>query len=182
MDSLKIIEKYYGPGSKAYEFLVRHGRSVAGKAIEVAERVNHLKPDIGFIEEASMLHDIGILYTNSPELGCYGEKVYICHGYLGREILEREGLPLHALICERHVGVGLAVKDIEDGNLPLPRREMLPISIEEQIVCFADKFFSKNKDNILEEKPLSEIREKISRYGEDKLKRFDEWLVMFGER
>ena len=29
------------------------------------------------------------------------------------EILEAEGLPLHALVCERHIGVGLSVRDIE---------------------------------------------------------------------
>jgi uncharacterized protein len=181
MDPLKVIEKYYKPGSKSFEFLIQHGRSVAGKALEVAERTTHLNPDLKFIEEASMLHDIGIFLTDVPQLGCYGDKKYICHGYLGREILEREELPLHALVCERHVGVGLTFKDIEDNNLPLPRREMLPVSIEEKIICFADKFFSKNENSPLEEKPIWKIRESISRYGDDKLRRFDEWLRLFGE-
>ncbi|MEK6690824.1 MAG: HD domain-containing protein [Nitrospirota bacterium] len=181
MDPLKIINKYYKPDSKAFEFLIQHGRSVAGKALEVAERVRHLNPDMSFIEEASLLHDIGIFLTDSPELGCYGDREYICHGYLGREILEKEGLPRHALVCERHVGVGLSIKDIENENLPLPKRDMLPVSLEEQIVCYADKFFSKNKDSLLEEKPLSKVREIILRYGEDNLKRFDEWLRLFGE-
>jgi uncharacterized protein len=181
MDPLKIIEKYYRPGSKSYEFLVQHGRSVERKAIEVAERVRHLNPDMSFIEEASLLHDIGIFLTDSPELGCYGDREYICHGYLGREILEKEGLPRHALVCERHVGVGLTVKDIGNGKFPLPKREMLPISLEEQILCFADKFYSKDENSLLEEKPLSKVREIILRYGEDKLKRFDEWLRLFGE-
>lgn len=182
MDPIKIIEKYYKPDSKAFDFLVQHGRGVARKALEVAERVRHLNPDIKFIEEASILHDIGIFLIDAPELGCYGDKEYICHGYLGREILEREGFPLHALVCERHVGVGLTVKDIQNHNLPLPEREMLPVSIEEKIVCFADKFFTKNRGSILEEKPVPKVREIISRYGEDKLKRFDEWLIMFGEK
>ena len=44
--------------------------------------------------------------------GCYGDKDYICHGYLGRALLEKEGLPAHALVCERHVGVGLSISDI----------------------------------------------------------------------
>lgn len=180
MDTQKIIEKYYRPGSKAFKFLVEHGKSVARKALDVAERVSHLNPDRRFIEEASMLHDIGIFLTNAPQLGCYGDKPYICHGYLGREILEKEGFPRHALVCERHVGVGLTIKDIEEGNLPLPKREMLPISIEEKIVCFADKYFSKDS-NPLEEKPIEKIREIILRYGEEKLKRFDEWLRLFGD-
>lgn len=179
MNPIDILEKYYKPGSKAYEFLIQHGRSVSRKALDIAERVGHLNPDVRFIGEASLLHDIGIFLTDAPRLGCYGDKEYICHGYLGREILEKEGFPLHALVCERHVGVGLTIKDIEDGNFPIPKREMLPISIEEQIVCFADKFFSKNKGNLLEEKPASKVRKIIARYGEDKLRQFDEWLRLF---
>lgn len=188
MDPIKIIEKYYKPDSKAFDFLVRHGRGVARKALKVAEKLSHLNPDLKFIEEASILHDIGIFLTNAPQLGCYGDKGYICHGYLGSELLEKEGLPRHALVCERHVGVGLTIKDIENNNLPLPKREMLPISLEEKIICFADKFFSKNEnsqlvgiDSFREEKPIWKIREIISRYGDDKLRRFDEWLKLFGE-
>lgn len=30
-------------------------------------------------------------------------------------------------------------------DLPVPHREMIPISLEEQIICFADKFYSKTK-------------------------------------
>lgn len=179
MNPLEIIEKYYKPGSKAFEFLVQHGKSVAGKALEVAGRVSYLNPDMRFIEEASMLHDIGIFLVDAPQLGCYGDKKYICHGYLGRELIEKEGFPLHALVCERHVGVGLTVKDIEEGNLPLSKREMVPISIEEKAVCFADKFFSKDKDGLFEEKPLSAVRYTISRYGESSIKRFEELVRLF---
>ncbi|MBI4690379.1 MAG: HDIG domain-containing protein [Nitrospirae bacterium] len=179
MDTIKIIEKYYSRETVAYNFLVRHSKMVAQKAIEVAERVRHLNPDIKFIEEAGMLHDIGIFLTKAPHLGCYGEKPYICHGYLGREILEKEGFPRHAIVCETHVGVGLTVKDIDDNDFPIPKRDMLPITIEEQIVCFADKFFSKD-DNPLKEKSIHSVRKFISRFGEEKLRRFDEWLRLFG--
>ena len=90
-----------------------------------------------------MLHDIGIFMTNAPQLGCYGDKPYICHGYLGRELLEKEGFPKHAIVCETHIGVGLTIADIEKNNFPLPRRDMTPKTLEEQIVCFADNFFRK---------------------------------------
>jgi len=55
---------------------------------------------LGFIEEAALLHDIGIFNTNLPKIGCYGRHPYISHGYLGRELLENEGLAAHALVCE----------------------------------------------------------------------------------
>ena len=180
MDPTKIIKKYYQPDSKAFYLLVHHSRMVAQKALTIAQRAGHLKADIRFIEEAAMLHDIGILAANEPKLGCYGDKPYICHGYMGREILEREGLPEHALVCERHVGVGISLKDIREKNLPLPERDMIPISVEEQIICFADKFFSKDEEFLLTEKPLEKVRKGIEKFGAEKLKVFDEWVRLFG--
>jgi uncharacterized protein len=181
MDAIEIIRKYYEPGSPAYEILVEHSDAVAQKAFAIARRLIHMKPDMIFIEEAAMLHDIGIFVTDQPGIGCYGDKPYICHGYLGRELLEREGLPLHALVCERHVGVGISIADIDRNKLPLPRRDMLPLSLEEQIICFADKFFSKKRDALGREKPLAEVRRNIGKYGADKIERFDEMFRIFGE-
>ncbi len=86
---IDIISEFYDPDSKAYKILIQHGGQVAGKAVEVACRVPHLSPDLKFIEEAAMLHDIGIFLTNAPGLGCTGEFPYIFHGYLGRKILEK---------------------------------------------------------------------------------------------
>ncbi|MBZ0155628.1 MAG: HD domain-containing protein [Alphaproteobacteria bacterium] len=186
MEVVTLIEKYYAPGSKAYHFLIHHGRMVAAKALQVAGRLNgkcpaSTFPDSTFIEEASLLHDIGIYLTHAPEIGCFGPHPYIVHGFLGREILEREGLPEHALVCERHVGMGLTVVDIEANGFPLPLRDMTPHTLEEKIICFADKFYSKYEKTLLQEKPVAEVRKTIARYGEDKLKRFDEWMRFFGE-
>ncbi|HAK89623.1 MAG: phosphohydrolase [Nitrospirae bacterium GWC2_46_6] len=181
MNAVKIIEKYYEPDSTAYHFLIHHSKLVAHKALQTAERVKELNPDFKFIEEASMLHDIGIFMTHAPKIGCYGFHPYISHGYLGKEILEKEGLPIHALVCERHVGTGLTIADIEANGFPLPKRDMLPISIEEKIICFADKFYSKREDSLTTEKSVSEIREIIVKFGDNKLKQFDEWLKFFKE-
>jgi uncharacterized protein len=179
VDPINIIRKYYSPESKAYYLLTRHSGMVAEKSVRIAQRVRHLHSDPDFIREAAMLHDIGIFLTNEPVIGCHGDREYICHGYLGREILEKEGLPRHALVCERHVGVGLSAAEIEDKNLPVPKRDMLPVSIEEQIICFADKFFSKDADFLLQEKPLDMVRKGIARFGPEKLRRFDEWVKLF---
>ncbi len=180
MNPVSIIKKYYTPETVAYKFLVQHSEMVTRKAVEVAERVRHLNPDIEFIREAAMLHDIGIFLTNAPQLGCHGNKPYICHGYLGREILEKEGYPKHATVCETHVGAGLTIEDIEKHNFPIPKRDMTPTTIEEKIICFADKFFSKDNEP-LKEKPIQKIREFIGKFGEDKLRQFDEWVIFFKE-
>jgi uncharacterized protein len=179
IDPVKIIEKYYEPDSKAYYFLLHHGKVVAKKAVEIARRVDYMNPDIEFIHEASILHDIGIFLTNAPRIGCFGYNDYICHGYLGRDILEREGLNRHALVCERHVGLGFSAEEIREKRLPLPARDMFPLTIEEKIICFADKFFSKTENDLTHEKPLEKVRELIKGYGEDKIKVFDEWVSIF---
>ncbi len=179
MDPEEIIRRHYAGHAEALEFLLRHSRRVAARALKVARRVEHLGPDIGFVQEAAMLHDIGIYLTDAPLLGCHGDKPYICHGYLGRELLEAEGLPRHALVCERHVGVGLTVEDIRKNNFPIPLRDMRPRSLEEEIVCYADKFYSKDGGSV-KVKPLYMVRSQIARYGGDKLAIFDGWLEKFG--
>jgi uncharacterized protein len=179
MNPLEIIAEFYDPGSKSYQILVNHGQQVANKAVDIAKRVPHLKPNLNFIKEAAMLHDIGMFKTHTPELGCSGKYPYVCHGYLGRKILEKTGFPAHALVCERHVGTGITAEDVKRHNLPLPQRDMVPISIEEQVICFADKFFSKNGNMALNEKPVEDILSTLRRYGPEKVACFQSWMRLF---
>ena len=143
----------------------------------MARKHPELNLDMQFIEEAAMLHDIGIFLTDADDIYCYGTYPYICHGYLGADLVRKEGYPRHALVCERHTGAGLSLKTIIDRDLPVPHRDMLPVSLEEQIICFADKFFSKTKlDN---EKSLEKSRKSIEKHGKEGLVRFDKWCEMF---
>lgn len=181
MNPIDILAKYYDKRSTTFEILVEHGKQVARKGANAAEQVAHLHPDFEFIEQAAMLHDIGILYTDSPGFGCRGDHPYICHGILGGKLLKSIGLKEHGLICERHVGVGISAEDVRDFNLPLPERDMIPVSIEEQIICYADKFYSKNGNGDLKdkEKSVEQIRRGLRAYGQDKVDRFQKWVVMF---
>ncbi len=172
IDALYILKSHYPPQGKTYDLLLRHSELVARKALTIAHRLIDQKPDLEFISEASLLHDIGIGLTRTPSLGCKGYHPYLRHGVLGRRILEQAGFFRHALVCERHVGVGLYAQEIERLNLPLPAREMLPISIEEKIICYADKFFSKSINEKSEEKSISQILKGLRRYGLDKTIRF----------
>jgi uncharacterized protein len=180
MDPYKILEKYYYTDSKTYNYLVAHSRMVARKALEVANKVKHLNPDTEFIEQAALLHDIGIYKVHAHNIGCIGPMDYVAHGYLGREIMETEGYPRHALVCERHVGLGISISDIDKFGLPLPKREMLPVSLEEKIICYADKFFSKYPTKLDVEKSAASVRKMAAKYGNEQLKRFDEWHAIFG--
>lgn len=177
MDPIGIIEKYYKKEDEAYRILVDHSSAVAEMALKLAKRRPDLSPDLGFLSEAAMLHDIGIFKTSASVLHCFGPNPYICHGFLGAELLVKEGFPRHALVCERHTGTGLSLDYILREGLPLPQREMLPVSIEEQLVCFADKFFSKT--HLGEEYSVEKARSKLERFGEETLGRFDRWCEMF---
>ena len=180
MDPIEILKRYYDSNSRAFTILVAHGRQVAGKARTAAQRVAALKPDLDFIEAAAMLHDIGIFQTRTPQFGCFGKHPYICHGILGSDILKKEGHLRLALVCERHIGVGISKADIRQQNLPLPGRDMIPVSIEEQVVCYADKFFSKNGNGRSTEKSIKEIIASLKRHGPEKVRRFESWVQMFG--
>jgi uncharacterized protein len=172
MNTLKLLKKYYSQNEKALSYLLIHSESVTGKALEIAAKNMHWKPDIRFISEAAMLHDMGVFLCYAPQIGCFGKNPYIAHGYLGRELLEKEGYPLHALVCERHVGTGLSIADIRKQKLPLPERNMLPLSIEEKIICLADKFFSKSSKNLRQEKSYEEIISSLSKHGKEKADAF----------
>jgi uncharacterized protein len=179
VEPLRIIGEYYPPDSPTYDMLVRHGEQVAAKALAVAEHLDTAVIDKAFLHEAAMLHDIGIFMTDTPALGCHGNHPYICHGTLGRELLERHSLDRHALVCERHVGVGLSARDIEQQQLPLPVRDMRPLTIEEEIICYADKFYSKNGRQKPAARSIPEIVAMLRRYGEPPAQRFQAWVRRF---
>ena len=165
MNALAIINKYYSEENELKHILLTHSRSVADKALQIAVKHPELHLDTGFLEEAALLHDIGIFMTDASGIQCFGTHPYICHGYLGSELLMKEGYPRHALVCERHTGAGMSLQSIIEQDLPIPHRDMVPVSMEEQVICFADKFFSKT--HLDREKSVEKALKSISRYGED---------------
>jgi uncharacterized protein len=92
-------------------------------------------------------------------------------------LLQQEGFLRHALVCERHTGAGMSLQSILEQNLPVPHREMVPVSLEEQVICFADKFFSKTR--LDSEKTIEKALKSISKYGEDGVIRFNNWCERF---
>jgi uncharacterized protein len=179
VDPEAVLGRFYPPDSPTLAILRRHGRQVAQKALAVADRVAHLRPDRVFLFEAAMLHDVGIDCTQAPSLGCCGALPYVCHGVAGRRRLEEIGLPRHALVCERHVGVGLAAAEIRARGLPLPVRDMRPVSLEEEIICYADKFFSKNRLDAEHGRSLAEVVALLAPYGPEPMARFERWAQRF---
>lgn len=176
MDYLQIIDKYYSDNELKH-ILLTHSRQVANKAIQIVDSHPELNADRQFVEEAAMLHDIGIIRCNAPGIQCFGTEPYICHGTIGAEMLRAEGFPLHARVCERHTGAGLSLDEIIAQNLPIPHRDLTPGSIEEQIICYADKFFSKTR--LTQEKTLEQAIHSLSKFGKEGVERFVKWSEIF---
>jgi len=172
-----VIDKYYSDNQPLRELLMLHSRLVADKALMIVDAHPELEADRAFVEEASMLHDVGIFLTDAEPIHCHGKYHYVCHGYLGADLLRTEGLPRHALVAERHTGTGLTLKQIEERDLPVPHRDMVPISIEEKIICFADKFFSKTRPD--QEKTVEQAERSLAKFGQEGVLLFRQWCSEF---
>lgn len=179
MDWNTIINKYYGEDeSELKTILIKHSSLVACKALQVADRHPELELDREFLHDAAMLHDIGVIECNAPGIHCHGWAPYICHGVIGSRMLHWSGVDdRYARVCARHTGAGLTDTDIVTRQLPLPPVSLLPETIEEQVICYADKFFSKTR--LDEEKTLGHVEKSLSRFGEEGVKRFYQWHKMF---
>ena len=177
MDYNLIIQKYYNGNPELLKILLKHSKAVADKAIAIAEAHPELPIDRQFVMEAAMVHDIGIIKTNAPDIQCFGTEPYIRHGVLGAEMMRAEGFPLHARVCERHTGAGLSLNEIEEQSLPLPHEDLLPETLEEKLICYADKFFSKTR--LDREKTLEQAERSVAKHGEEGLRRFKEMEEIF---
>ena len=177
MDYYAIIDKYYPQENELKNILTVHSRAVADKALAICEKHPELNADRQFVEEAAMLHDLGIFKCDADGIQCFGTEPYICHGTIGGQILREEGFPRHARVCERHTGTGISLKQIEESNLPIPHKDLMPETIEEIIVCYADKFFSKTKQD--REKTVEQAVKSLEKFGQEGVEKFKKWVAMF---
>ena len=179
IDTMRIIERYYTPGTPLYDVLVTHSRQVAELTLTLCRRLESrgVAIDTEFAFEAAMLHDIGICRVDAPSIHCHGTERYICHGILGREMLDSIGLPRHGLVCERHTGTGITRQQIERPQLPLPPADYVPVTEEEQIVCYADKFYSKSHpDRVL---TVEQTAQSLARFGQEGVEKFMAWASRY---
>jgi uncharacterized protein len=131
----------------------RHSLKVADKALEIAYKIKKSKVDLDLVEIGALLHDIGRSKT-------HGFK----HAIIGGEILRERGYSSDlSRICETHILGGL---DKEDSRyLNLPEKDYIPDSIEEKIICLADKLTAGTKDVTVEQR----FQKWFNKYGKTKI-------------
>jgi uncharacterized protein len=127
-DAIALLREY-ASSDDDFRRVLAHSQKVKEVALKLAEE--HPYADREFIKTASILHDIG-RFKYPPW------KDSLKHGVEGSRILRREGLPKHALVAERHIGAGIPAKEIFANRLLLPKRDFMPVSIEEKIIALAD--------------------------------------------
>lgn len=204
---INIINKYYPEENALKRILLVHSRAVADKALRICDAHPELMLDRQFVEEAAMVHDIGIFRCDAPGIQCFGTEPYVCHGQIGAAIMRAEGYPRHARVCERHTGAGLTIEEIVSQQLPItippppegitsntsitsttsissnpgtelsPWQPFLPETLEEQLICYADKFFSKTR--LETEKTVEQAERSLAKFGEAGVLRFQQWHALF---
>jgi len=111
--------------------LIKHSVLVADIAREIFSSINpKVNVDVHLVEIGALLHDIGRSVTHGVE-----------HGSVGAKILEKLGYPSSLVsLVRNHVGAGIPRE--EAIALGLPPIDHLPTTIEEKLVCYADKLAS----------------------------------------
>lgn len=115
--------------------VIDHCLAVRNIAIEVAHKLENrgIKIDLQLIETGALLHDIGRSKTHGVD-----------HSLVGAQIARRIGLPQSIInIIKRHVGAGII--DEEAALLGWPKDNYVPQTLEEKVVCYADKRIDQNK-------------------------------------
>lgn len=131
----------------------RHSEKVADKALEIANNLTNSKVDKKLIEIGALLHDIGRTETHDFK-----------HAVIGGKILRGKGFSEKlAKICETHILGGLDKKDAK--TFGLPEKDYLPLSLEEKIICLADKHMAGTKEVSIEER----FNRWFQKYGRSKI-------------
>lgn len=196
MDFQTILDHYYPDDDDLRRLLLFHSRQVAERALATCRKHPELGLDTQFVLEAAMLHDIGIRWCHAPSIFCRGDEHYLRHGYIGGQLLREEGFPLHARVCERHTGTGITQAPTygnrlgdspsaithrpDDFILPpdlVAQGFFVPETLEEQLVCYADKFFSKSHPSRV--LTIEQAAHDLERFGHEGVEKFISWAQMF---
>ncbi len=131
----------------------RHSEKVADKAIQIANKLKNSQVNKNLIEIGALLHDIGRTKT-------HGFK----HALIGGKILRQRGFSEKlARICETHILGGLDKDDARKFGLPI--RNYLPETLEEKIICLADKHMAGTREVSIQER----FNRWFQKYGRSKI-------------
>ena len=130
--------------------IIKHELAVMREARDIAHNITKSPVNSKLVKIGALIHDIGRIQTHT-----------LAHGPFGGDIIRQAGLPEElARIAERHSMAGLSPKEAK--RFDLPNRNYIPQTLEEKIVCLADKYHIGSQKVSIQE-------------------RFDRWIAKYGE-
>jgi len=145
--------------------VINHCIAVSKLATDLAKKLveKGIKVDLQLVKVGALLHDIGRARTHTVD-----------HVIVGSEIAKSLRLPKSVIsIIERHVGGGITDEEAE--KLGWPKGVYMPQTLEEKLVCYADKLIDGNKVVTIE-RTIEEFSLKIGRDHPalERIRRLDE--------
>ena len=145
--ALKLLLK-----SRCSRRVIEHCKTVTSLAVQIAKACKEkgLNVDVQLAEIGALLHDIGRSKTHTVD-----------HAIVGAEIAKSLGLPSSIVsIIERHAGGGIDIDEAK--QLGWPIKSYLPQTIEEKIVCYADKLIE-GKRRVKIERTISKLSKELGK-------------------
>lgn len=159
-----ILHKKYAKGQHAdkyFELLWTHSQIVKEISLAIVKglKKKNILVNVDLVIAGALLHDIGVYQCKDEDLyTTKAAKPYITHGEIGARILKKEGISVE---LQRfpiiHTGVGISKEDIIQGKLPIRLGDYIPITLEEEIVTYADKFHTKSPEFVTYEKAYQKL-------------------------
>ena len=130
------------------EMVIKHCIAVAELALEIAAANKNKNIDEELIFTGALLHDMGRARSHGVE-----------HGFLGGEMAKASGLDDRLVrIIQRHVGAGITAEEAK--QLGLPPISLMPETIEEKIVAYADSLIEGTRRTSVEH-AIANLKKKL---------------------
>lgn len=159
------LHQKYATSEKILEIGWIHSLIVKEIAVQIANSLkdkHEIEVDKNLVEIGALVHDIGI-YEYIDEKN-HTKKNYVLHGRFGYKILIKKSISKNiARFALTHIGVGY--------------EQDIPISLEEEIVAYADSFHSKCPARF---NSFENEKNRLERFGADKGILYERYKDKFG--
>lgn len=138
-----------------------------------------LRIDKELLEVGALVHDLGVYFCFDEDFNPNKKAPdYFYHGWQGEKFLRSQGINDNKILrfTTVHAGVGITKEDIKREKLNLPKKDFIPVSLEEKILTFADKFHTKAPAFV----DFNEAKSKLEKFDIAKGIKMDLYREKFG--
>ncbi len=152
--------------------VIHHCEAVADLAVETAKKLQEkgLTIDVDLVNAGALLHDLGRSKNHTVD-----------HAIIGAQMAQALGLPESIIrIIKRHVGAGISAN--EAAKLGWPKDTYIPQTLEEKVVCYADKLIDHGKRKPVETE-ITKLQKENKREAAERVRKlYDEITTLLGNK